>query len=500
MSGSIIIIGAGLAGLATGCYAQMNGFQSQIFEHHTAAGGVAASWVRKNYLIDGGFQLVTGHKAGTALNRIYRELGIQDTCVFADLPSLGRFVDLESGRKLEITADLESLGEELGMLFPSDHGKIEHLLSSARRLQGLDLSHIGLKRPAELYNNLDHIKFGWRFRRILHEFSGTNASSIRSYARVIHEPWLKHILETLYVPDAPVWFLVLLLALHADDQLALLDGGCSTFVQPLVERYKNLGGNVNYASTVEGILVEKGKATGIQLSDGSQHHADTVISAGDSYNTVLRLLSGRYMDESVKRRFRNSEIIRPQVITSLGVVSSFQGEPWLSTIKLPQPLVTGKSSADYMRLRIYNHSRKFSPPGKTVLQVRFESDWDHWNELRRDHRLYQTEKEKVASEVLSRIEGVYPGISPLVEMVDVATPFTTWRHTMNHHGAYMGWMPTPEILKQSLPRTLPGLSSFYMAGQWVMPGGTVPSALYSGRQAVRLLCKDENKRFSTRYD
>lgn len=39
---SLIIIGAGLAGLSTGCYAQMNGYQSHIFEHHTVPGEVAA--------------------------------------------------------------------------------------------------------------------------------------------------------------------------------------------------------------------------------------------------------------------------------------------------------------------------------------------------------------------------------------------------------------------------------------------------------------------------
>ncbi len=41
---SIIIIGAGLAGLSTGCYSQMNGYLTHIFEHHTTPGGVAACW------------------------------------------------------------------------------------------------------------------------------------------------------------------------------------------------------------------------------------------------------------------------------------------------------------------------------------------------------------------------------------------------------------------------------------------------------------------------
>lgn len=39
MGRSLIIIGAVIAGLATGCYAQMNGYQSQIFERHDKPGG-----------------------------------------------------------------------------------------------------------------------------------------------------------------------------------------------------------------------------------------------------------------------------------------------------------------------------------------------------------------------------------------------------------------------------------------------------------------------------
>ena len=35
----IIIIGAGIAGLSTGCYAQMNGYDAVIFEMHNKPGG-----------------------------------------------------------------------------------------------------------------------------------------------------------------------------------------------------------------------------------------------------------------------------------------------------------------------------------------------------------------------------------------------------------------------------------------------------------------------------
>ena len=55
---TIIVVGAGLGGLSTGIFGQLNGYRTQIFEHHTRPGGVAAAWKREGYLRDGGVHLV----------------------------------------------------------------------------------------------------------------------------------------------------------------------------------------------------------------------------------------------------------------------------------------------------------------------------------------------------------------------------------------------------------------------------------------------------------
>ena len=47
------IIGAGMAGLSAGCYLQMNGYDTEIFEASNSPGGLVTAWKRKGYAIDG---------------------------------------------------------------------------------------------------------------------------------------------------------------------------------------------------------------------------------------------------------------------------------------------------------------------------------------------------------------------------------------------------------------------------------------------------------------
>jgi len=42
---------------------------------------------------------------------------------------------------------------------------------------------------------------------------------------------------------------------------------------------------------------------------------------------------------------------------------------------------------------------------------------------------------------------------------------------------------------------LPKLKNFYMAGQWLFPGGGLPPAAQTGKWAVMLICKKEKINF-----
>ena len=61
---SIIIIGGGIAGLAAGCYAQMNGYRTQIFELHFLPGGLCTAWERGPYVFDGCIHYLFGSGPG----------------------------------------------------------------------------------------------------------------------------------------------------------------------------------------------------------------------------------------------------------------------------------------------------------------------------------------------------------------------------------------------------------------------------------------------------
>jgi phytoene dehydrogenase-like protein len=51
------------------------------------------------------------------------------------------------------------------------------------------------------------------------------------------------------------------------------------------------------------------------------------------------------------------------------------------------------------------------------------------------------------------------------------------------------------MMIRGMNKTLPSLKNFFMAGQWVEPGGSVPIAASSGRNAIQLVCHTDGVRF-----
>ena len=108
MGKSITIIGAGIAGLSAGCYGQMNGYRTRIFEMDTKPGGVCTSWKRKGYTIDGCLHWLVGSGPASNFYRIWEELGIIQNHTFVDHDEYLR-IEGKDGKSFALYSDLDRL-------------------------------------------------------------------------------------------------------------------------------------------------------------------------------------------------------------------------------------------------------------------------------------------------------------------------------------------------------------------------------------------------------
>ncbi len=353
-----------------------------------------------------------------------------------------------------------------------------------------------METPPELMGPFGPFKQLWGMRRVLRYFGGAYNLSVEDFAKSVKNDSLRQILVNLFLPEVPVWFVLLILALLAKKQLGLLEGGCTDFVASMAERYQSLGGEITFSATVKEVIVEDHRAVGVRLADNTEHRADVIVSAGDGHSTIFKLLGGKYVNQAINDRYKDWKLLPPVMTISFGVSRTFPDEPPLNFHFLKIPIVIGKVVVPGFPVRLFNYGARFAPTGSTVVQVLTHTDWEYWHELQKDYPRYDAEKKRVAAEVLARLEVHYPGITSQVVVTDIATPLTTYRYTLNREGSFMGWLPTPKAMRTMVPKTLPGLSNFYMAGQWVAPGGGVPPCLYSGRHVIQILCRRDKKRFS----
>ena len=129
---SIIIIGAGIAGLSAGCYAQMNSYRTRIFEMDTRPGGLCTAWKRKGYTIDGCIHWLVGSRPGTAFYRFWEELGAVQGRTMIDHEEYMR-VEGKGGKVFIVYTDIDRLEQHMKELAPEDKDVIEEFINYSAR-------------------------------------------------------------------------------------------------------------------------------------------------------------------------------------------------------------------------------------------------------------------------------------------------------------------------------------------------------------------------------
>jgi phytoene dehydrogenase-like protein len=493
---SILIIGAGVAGLCTGIYGQMNGYQTSIYEKHKIPGGLVTGWRRKGYFIDLCIHWLAGSGPGFFLHRYWNEVGLLENRKFLQHDRYGTY-HAKDGRVVNFYCDPDRLEKHLLELAPEDERVIHELADGVR---------LGIRfKPPEIEQYeagiFSWMKFVIGMIPLLKDMQKWSKLTVKELVGRFQSPLLRDALLILFEPDFSVFYMVLSqMGFMYRNQAAYPLGGSLPMALCLEKRYKQLGGQVRYQSRVEKILVEDGRAVGVQFEDGSVQHADIIVSAADGYSTIFKLLDGKFTDAEIRERYEHWEPFRSMIYVSAGVKSTFPDYPFSvegNAFELHTPVRIAGEERRSIPIRIRNEDPSFAPAGKTVLTSAIFTDPVFWKSLEADRSAYEVEKENVAQAYMDAIEQVWPGISAQVEMINVATPLTFERITGNLNGSITGWKLTPAQAVAKIPKTLPGLDNFWMVGHWVYPGGGVPGGVATGREVIWQQCKRDKKSFVT---
>jgi phytoene dehydrogenase-like protein len=493
MEKSIIIIGGGLSGLSVGCYGRMNDYKTQIFEMHKIAGGVCTAWKRKGYTIDGAMNWLVGTRPGTSMYRLWEELGAaRDWKIY----NHDRYSIIEGKDGMVFTnyCDTDRFEQYLLELAPEDKDVIREYTGAIRTFSSFNLF---MEKPVELFDSADMQKMG-EMAPLMQLLQKWGKLSAQDFAGRLKNPYLRRVLP-LAVGGSVLWTIMALGWQHGKSAGYPI-GGALALVASIERRYRELGGELHCKSRVVKILVENNKAVGVKLADGTEHRADWVVSAADGRTTIFDMLGGKYIDDKIKNMYDHPNLFTPLVYVGLGINRSFEDVPASIgglSFPLEKSITIAGEEQHGMNLLVYKFDPTLSPEGKNVAHVAYGTDYDYWKKLRQEPERYQAEKDRIADDIVTGLEPRFPGITAQVEMRDVATPMTWERLTGNWRGSYEGWMFSTESFTSSVSKTLPGLESFYMAGQWVNPGGGMPTAATSGNHTIQLICHQDKREFVT---
>jgi phytoene dehydrogenase-like protein len=491
MSEKIVIIGGGIAGLSAGIYSSLNGFDTEIIEMHRVAGGQCTAWDRKGYRFDYCLHWLVGTSKGP-FHEIWKETHvINEKTEVIDHEIHSRIID-SKGREFTIYSNIDRWEQYLLEISPEDARPIRSMCREMRKSARLEPFSL----PPELRGPLDYL-------RILPGMFPLMIT-VQKYGRLTCTEYFdklnfksERIRTALYSMYGGRNFsalaFIFMLGWFNQKNAGYIKGGSYPLAQRMLERYLELGGKIRFASRAERIIVENHSAKGVILTDGTVIRSDYVIGAADGYSTIYKMLEGKYVSKTIDHAYKNWELFTPLVQVSFGVDRKLPCESPI-VLDFSEGMRIGRTPLRFgYSLMNYSYDDTMAPKGCTTLVMRFESPWALWENLEGED--YRREKEQILADALSLLEKNYPGISASVVVTDVATPKTDVRYTGVKDGAYEGFMPSRENMMKTLKMQLPGLRNFYMAGQWLFPGGGLPPSAQTGKWAVQMICRKKNLPF-----
>jgi phytoene dehydrogenase-like protein len=495
MPKKVLIIGGGMAGLSAGTYLRMNGYDTHIYEMHDVPGGLCTSWQRGDYTVDLCVHWLVGSGPNDSFYDRWNELIDMEQIRFVDHEEYMRIED-EQGQQLIIYTDVDRLEAELLAKAPEDATAIREFTGAIRKLASMEMDS---SLNPELANLWQKLKALWKMLPFMGLFGKYMRVSAREYAEQFRNPLLRRAMTQMFEPEMAVIFQMLTLAWMHKKAAGYPIGGSMRFALQLARRYRRLGGHIHYRQRVEKILTEGGRALGIRLADGTEIRGDYVISAADGHTTLYRMLEGRYFTPKLERFYQNMPTFPSLIFVALGIARPMQEHPHALIFPLGAPIpLDPDTTLTELPMRSMHFDPTLAPEGKTLVTFMLETTaYAYWEELAREAPdRYQAEQDRIARAIIRALDERFGGMAEAVEMIDVATPATFMRFTGNWKGSFEGWLLTPEAGFGGLEHHLPGLTNFFMCGQWMEIGGGLPTVMRSGRTVAELICHRDDRGFA----
>jgi phytoene desaturase len=304
-----VVIGSGFGGLAAAVRLGARGWHVLVLERNDQPGGRARVWREGGFTFDAGPTVITAPFLFEELwtlcgRRMADQVDLRPVTPFYRI----RFHD---GEWFDYTGDAARMRAEVERLSPGDVDGYERFVQMSEAIFSVG------------FEKLAHVSFSkWTdMARVVPEMM--RLASYRSVyglvAKFVRDERLRQVLSfhPLLVGGNPftttsIYSLIPYLERRWGVHFPI--GGTGALVRGLVDLIESQGGALRYGTTVDEILVEKGRVRGVRLESGETLAADVVVSNADSAYTYQRLLPARH-----RRRWTDRRLARARYSMSLFV-------------------------------------------------------------------------------------------------------------------------------------------------------------------------------------
>jgi 1-hydroxy-2-isopentenylcarotenoid 3,4-desaturase len=290
--GDAIVIGGGIAGLATAALLSADGWSVRLLEARDELGGRAGTWEADGFRFDTGpswylmpevfdhFFRLLGTTAARELDLVPLDPAYR---VYSDPTTGAGPLDVRSGRA-EATALFESIEPGAGGRLDAylDSAADAYELATSRFLYDTYETTAGLRDPALVK----------RMPQLAPLLTRTLATHVE---KRFTDPRLRQILEypAVFLGGSPYGvpsLYHLMSHLDLDDGVLYPRGGFIEIIRAVARLAEASGTVIETGARVTSITTEDGSATGVELADGRRLTADLVVSGTDLHHTETVLL------------------------------------------------------------------------------------------------------------------------------------------------------------------------------------------------------------------